>query len=244
MESAIDNFIRFRDKTYEAVISGNKTRESYCEFWDLFAKKYPEFVKKEFGYKLRGIGGTSTLGQFALRLLAVGRESRIKNFLQKYGEKYFPECNLNNLKQAEIEKNDGTQTGKLVLNSEMKNNGDIDWLVDEKYYIDYKSNDYGMNTCTFKLADIKKNAQKNSGILVEYFDKSTENFVGLTYHSAEDVVKIYGDYLSGKLKSFKFKPYDNKESIQFSAYSIDDATVNKNGHYKYNIKNYCSEFVK
>ena len=56
MESAIDKFIRFRDKTYEAVISGNKTRESYCEFWDSFAEKYPEFVKKEFGYKLRGIG--------------------------------------------------------------------------------------------------------------------------------------------------------------------------------------------
>jgi hypothetical protein len=233
-------FIKFRDKTYNAVISKKMTKEKYCEFWDEFQKKYPEFVNKEFGYKLYGkFKKSRTLGKFALNLLSVLKEERVREFLEDYGQKYFKNCDLNNLRQAAIEKNGSTQSGKLVLNSELqskKNGGDTDWIIDEKYRLDYKTIN-GMNICTPKLKDLNDYVKLNSGMLIEFFDGDDEeaNLLGLLFFSADKIKKIYDDSQSGKLKTCEF--YGGKPAVQFY---INPKRKNNTNNC---IDGYYSEFV-
>jgi hypothetical protein len=212
-------FLKFRDKTYQAVLDGKMTKEIYAAFWDEFQVKYPEFVEKEFGYKLHGkFKKSRTLGKFALNLLSVLKEIRIKEFLNKYGKKYFPNCNLKNLKQAAIEKNGATQSGKLILNSELTNSkkakSEADWIIDDKYRVDYKTIN-GMNICTPKLKDLLSYVSVNSGMLIEFFDGDDEDseVIGMLYFSPEDVKKICDDVDSKKLKTCSF--YGGKPSVQF-----------------------------
>ena len=232
-------FLKFRDKTYNAVISKKMTKESYCDFWDEFQNKYPDFVNKEFGYKLHGkFKKSRTLGKFALNLLSVLKEERIKCFLDKYGSKYFKNCNINNLKQAVIEKNGQTQNGKLILNSELRaKGGDADWIIDDKYRIDYKTIN-GMNICTPKIKDLNDYVKLNSGMLIEFFDGDDDvsDLLGILFFSAEKVKKIYDDSQIGKLKTCEF--YGGKPAVQFW---INEKRKNDKNNC---IDGYYSEFVR
>lgn len=242
MSKSYDTFIKFRDKTYEAVLDGRMSKEKYCAFWDEFQKMHSEFVDKEFGYKLHGLYKSSrTLGKFSLNLLSVLKEIRVKEFLKEYGKKYFPDCNIKKIKQASIEKNGKVQSGKLILNSELKDrkreNFETDWVIDEKYRLDYKTIN-GMNICTPKLKDLVDYIKVDSGILIEFFDgdDADAELLGKLYFSSEKVKKIYEDTQTGKLKTCEF--YGGKPAVQF--WINPKRKSDKNNC----IEGYYSEFVK
>ena len=160
--------------------------------------------------------------------------------MKEYGDKYFPDCNIKNLKQASIEKNGATQNGKLILNSELKSRkrGDFetDWIVDDTYRLDYKTIN-GMNICTPKMKDLADYIEVNSGMLVEFFEgaDAESELLGKLYFSADKIKKIYADAKSGKLKTCEF--YGGKPAVQF--YINPKRASNNNNP----LGKYPSEFV-